>query len=295
MMETATPSPVATADLPRTSPSPPEEPLVVIEPSRTWNAIDLRDVWAHRELLYFLTWRDLKVRYKQTIVGVAWVILQPLMTTIIFTVFLGVLARVPSDGAPYPIMVYVALLPWMFFSGAVLNSSSSLLGNSHLITKVYFPRILVPAAAIGARLADFGIGFVILAGMMLYYRVPLSRGVLMLPVLIVLTTLLALGLGMLFSALSVKHRDIGFALPVLMQFWMYVSPIIYPLSFIPPKWRGVYKLNPLVAITENFRAALLGRSFDWRGLAITSIITLVLLVCSAYVFKRAERSFADTI
>lgn len=273
----------------------PDEPLVTIEPSRSWKALDLRDVWAHRELLYFLMWRDLKVRYKQTIFGIAWVVLQPLMTTILFTIFLGVLARVPSDGVPYPILVYTALLPWTFFSGAVLNSSNSLLGNAHLITKVYFPRLLVPAAAVGARLVDFAIGFVILAGMMLYYRVPLTRGALMLPVLIALTTLLALGLGMLISALSVKHRDIGFALPVLMQFWMYVSPIIYPLSFIPAKWQGVYKLNPLVGITENFRAALLGRSFDWRALAITSVVTFVLLVCSAFIFKRVERSFADTI
>jgi len=274
----------------------PDEPLIVIEPTGSWSALDFRELWAHRELLYFLTWRDIKVRYKQTAFGAAWVILQPLLTTLIFTIFLGMLARVPSDGAPYPLMVYIGLLPWTFFSGAVLNSSNSLLGNANLITKVYFPRMIIPAAAIGARLVDFATGFVILAGMMLYYRVPLTRNALMLPALVALTTLLALGLGVLLSALNVKRRDIGFALPVLMQFWMYVSPVIYPANLVPARWRGVYALNPLVGVVENFRAALLpGKQFNWYALAVTTIVTLILLTCAAYIFKRVEKSFADTI
>lgn len=273
----------------------PEEPLVVIEPSSAWAPLNLGDLWAYRELLYFLIWRDLKVRYKQTALGATWVVMQPLLTTVIFTIFLGGLARVPSDGIPYPLFVYAGLLPWTFFSGAVMNSGNSLVGSANLITKVYFPRVIIPVAAVGARLVDFVIAFSLAAVMMAYYGVTLTWGLTMLPVLVALITLLALGLSMWVSALNVRYRDVGVALPVLIQLWMFASPIIYPSSLVPESWRKVYALNPLVGLIEGFRAALLGRRFDWTALAVTTAITLALLVCAAYAFRRMEKSFADVV
>ncbi|MBA3715144.1 MAG: ABC transporter permease [Pyrinomonadaceae bacterium] len=280
---------------PQASLSLPEEPLFVIEPSNSWVAINLRDLWGYRELLYFLMWRDVKVRYKQTALGITWVVMQPLLTTLIFTVFLGMLVRVPSDGLPYPLMAYAGLLPWTFFSGSVSTSSNSLVSSANLITKVYFPRMIIPAAAVGARLVDLGIAFVILAGMMLYYRVSLTLNFFMLPVLVVLVTLLALGFGMLTSALNVKYRDVGMILPVLIQLWMYVSPILYPLSLIPEQWRGLYSINPMVGIVDGFRSILLGRPFNWTALGFSTIITIILLIYSAYMFRRVEKGFADVI
>lgn len=273
----------------------PIEPLIVIEPSKSWVPLNLRELWAYRELLYFLTWRDLKVRYKQTILGVVWVILQPVLTTVIFTVFLGILVRVPSDGIPYPIFVYVGLLPWAFFSAAVTNSGNSLVGSAHLITKVFFPRIMIPGAAVAARLVDFAIAFIILIGMMTYYRIPVTHHILMLVVLIPLVTLLALGAGMWTSALNVKYRDIGVALPVLIQLWMFASPIVYPLSLVPPKWQRIYAVNPLVGIIEGFRSTLLGREFDWIALSMSTVVTLGLLIYAAYSFRRMEKEFADIV
>lgn len=280
---------------PQPSLSLPEEPLFVIEPSNSWVAVNLRDLWSYRELLYFLMWRDVKVRYKQTALGITWVVMQPLLTTLIFTVFLGMLVRVPSDGLPYPLMAYAGLLPWTFFSCSVSTSSNSLVSNANLITKVYFPRMIIPAAAVGARLVDLGIAFVILAGMMLYYRVSLTLNFFMLPVLVVLVTLLALGFGMLTSALNVKYRDVGMILPVLIQLWMYVSPILYPLNLIPERWRGLYSINPLVGIVDGFRSILLGRPFNWTALGFSTIITIILLIYSAYMFRRVEKGFADVI
>jgi len=280
---------------PQASLSLPEEPLFVIEPSNSWVAVNLRDLWSYRELLYFLMWRDVKVRYKQTALGITWVVMQPLLTTLIFTVFLGMLVRVPSDGLPYPLMAYAGLLPWTFFSGSVSTSSNSLVSSANLITKVYFPRMIIPAAAVGARLVDLGIAFVILAGMMLYYRVSLTLNFFMLPVLVVLVTLLALGFGMLTSALNVKYRDVGMILPVLIQLWMYVSPILYPLNLIPERWRGLYSINPMVGIVDGFRSILLGRPFNWTALGFSTIITIILLICSAYMFRRVEKGFADVI
>jgi len=280
---------------PQASLSLPEEPLFVIESSNSWVAVNLCDLWSYRELLYFLMWRDVKVRYKQTALGITWVVMQPLLTTLIFTVFLGMLVRVPSDGLPYPLMAYAGLLPWTFFSGSVSTSSNSLVSSANLITKVYFPRMIIPAAAVGARLVDLGIAFVILAGMMLYYRVSLTLNFFMLPVLVVLVTLLALGFGMLTSALNVKYRDVGMILPVLIQLWMYVSPILYPLNLIPERWRGLYSINPMVGIVDGFRSILLGRPFNWTALGFSTIITIILLICSAYMFRRVEKGFADVI
>lgn len=279
----------------RPRPSLPEEPLVIIEQSKPWVAINLRDLWTYRELLYFLTWRDLKVRYKQTLLGVMWVVMQPVLTTLIFTVFLGMLARVPSNGLPYPLFTYAGILPWVFFANAVGNSGNSLVGNAHLITKVYFPRLIIPFAAVAARLLDLAIALIILAGLMAYYRVELTRSIILLPLMIILLTLFSLGFGMLVSALNVKYRDVGVALPVLIQLWMFSSPVVYPASLIPEQWRWAYELNPLVGIIEGFRAALFGQGFNWPALTISVVITLALFIYSAYAFKRMEKDFADLV
>ncbi|PWT81686.1 MAG: phosphate ABC transporter permease [Acidobacteria bacterium] len=273
----------------------PNEPLVVIEASKAWVPLNLRELWAYRELLYFLTWRDLKVRYKQTIIGVLWVVMQPLLTAIIFAVFLGKLVRVPSDGIPYAIFVYAGLLPWTFFASAVASSGNSLVGSSHLITKVFFPRIIIPVAAIGARLVDFAISFLIFGGMMVYYRIAITRHLLMLALFVPLITLLALAVGMLISALNVKYRDVGMAVPVLIQLWMFASPIVYPSSLVPSKWQKVYALNPIAGIVEGFRSSLFAKEFDWMALGFSSILTFALLIYSAYAFRRREKEFADIV
>lgn len=272
------------------------EPLhIKIRPSRSWVSLNLRDLWTYRELLYFLTWRDIKVRYKQTLLGAAWAIIQPLFTMLIFTLFFGKLAGLPSDNIPYPIFAYAGLLPWTFFANAVTNSGNSLVGNSNLITKVYFPRMIIPGAAVAAGFLDFAIAFLVLLGLMVYYGIALTWTITMFPALLLLTGLLALGAGMWMSALNVRYRDIRYALPFLIQLLMFASPIIYPLNLIPGKWRWIVALNPLTGIIEGYRASLLGRSFDWMALAISTIITLVLLICSAYAFRRMEKSFADIV
>ena len=273
----------------------PEKPLVVIEPRKAWGSINLRDLWAYRDLFYFLIWRDLKVRYKQTVLGVVWVVIQPLVATLIFTIFLGVLARVPSDGTPYALLVYTGLLPWTFFSAALAGSSNSLVGNTHLITKVYFPRMIIPGAAIGARLLDFGIAIIILAPLMFYYGVAPTKNLLALPLLIALITMFSWGVGMWSSALNVKYRDVGVILPVFTQLWMFVSPVAYPASLVPEKWRWLYYLNPMAGIVEGFRIAILGGSFKWGPLAFATAATVIIFVYSAYAFRRMERSFADII
>jgi lipopolysaccharide transport system permease protein len=270
-------------------------PWSTIERTNSWKIFDLVELWAYRELLFFLTWRDLRVRYKQAVLGMGWVILQPLMMTLVFTVFLGVIVRVPSDNVPYPLFAYSGLLLWTFFSGAISGSGNSLVGNAHLITKVYFPRLLVPLASILARMVDLLVALVMLVGLMIYFRVGVSTGLLMVPVVIVLLALLALGLGMWTSALNVKYRDVGLALPVFIQLWMFVSPVVYPLTLVPERWRLVYSLNPLVGIIEGFRAALFGKSFNWRALAISAVVILALLLYAAFVFKRREKTFADII
>ncbi len=273
----------------------PENPLVVIEPKRGWVALNLRDLWQYRDLFYILTVRDIKVRYKQTVLGVAWAVIQPLLTMIIFSVFFGQLAGIPSDGFPYPVWVFAALLPWTFFSNAVTNSGNSLVGNSNLITKVYFPRAVIPMASVAAGLIDLAISFGLLVILMFYYRIGASWNLLMLPILVLLTSLLAIGVGMLMSALNVKYRDVRYALPFFIQLGMYASAIMYPLSNIPEKWRLVMALNPLVGLIEGFRSACLGKNFDWTSLGISTIITLIVLVYAAFTFRRMERSFADVV
>jgi lipopolysaccharide transport system permease protein len=277
----------------------PSQPIVTIQPSGTWGVLNLReslrDIWNYRELLYFLIWRDVKVRYKQTALGVAWAIIQPLFTMLIFSLFFGRLAGVPSDNIPYPLFAYAGLLPWTFFANAIGNSGNSLVGSANLITKVYFPRLIVPAAAIGAGLVDLGISFVVLIPLMIYYGVTLSWSLLMLPVFVVLTALLALGVGMWSSALNVKYRDVRFALPFLIQLWMFVSPVIYPTSFLPERWRVLFALNPMTGIIEGYRSALFARSFNWKALAISTLITLAVLVYASVTFRRMEKSFADIV
>jgi lipopolysaccharide transport system permease protein len=273
----------------------PEEPLVVIEPNKAWSALDLRDLWAFRELLYFLTWRDVKVRYKQTELGVIWAIVQPLFTMLIFTLFFGRLAGVPSDNVPYPIFAFAGLLAWTFFANAITNSGNSLVGSAHLITKVYFPRMIIPGAAVAAGLVDFAIAFVILVLLMIYYGVGLTWNMLMFPVLLLLTTLLALGMGMWMSALNVKYRDVRFALPFMVQLWMYISPVIYPASFLPAEFRWLLSLNPMTGIIEGYRSSLFGRPFNWIALGASALITFILLIYSSYSFRRMEKSFADIV
>ena len=273
----------------------PSRPLVVIEPSKSLVSLNLKELWVYRELLYFLVWRDVKVRYKQTALGVAWVIMQPALMTVIFTIFLGRLARIPTGKIPYALLVYIGLLPWTFFSSAVLNSGTSIVANAHLITKIYFPRVIAPAAAVGARLVDFAISFVILIGLMIYFHVGLTSRVLMLPVLLLLVTLLALGFGMIAAALNVKYRDVSMMLPVLIQLGMFISPVLYPQSLVPERWHSLYMLNPMVGIISGFRAALLGDSFQWVALGISALESLVLLIISFGLFRRVEKGFADIV
>ncbi len=254
------------------------------------------DLWRYRELLYFLTWRDVKVRYKQTLLGAAWAILQPLLTMLIFTFLFGRLAGIKSDDIPYPAFSYAGLLIWIFFSNAVTNSGNSLVGSANLITKIYFPRMIVPAAAVAAGLVDLGLAFILQIVLMLYYRLPITPGLLMIPVLVLMVTALAFAIGTWFSALNVKYRDIRYAIPFLMQLWMFASPVIYPLNMLPRKWQWVLTLNPLTGIIQNFRIALFGnQSFNWTALGVSAVITLVLLTYSLFSFRRMERYFADIV
>lgn len=273
----------------------PDRPVVTIEAHKSWVPLDLRALWAYRELLYFLMWRDIKVRYKQTVLGAAWAVIQPLVTMIVFTYFFGKLARMPTDGVPYPIFVYTALLLWTFFSNGVTSGGNSLIGSSNLITKVYFPRLIIPSAAVGAGLLDLAIASVLLIGLLVYYDFAVTWAYLMLLPIIVITTLFALGVGIWASALNVRFRDVRYALPFLIQIWFFVSPIIYPSSLVPEEWRWLLALNPFTGIVEAFRASLFGRDLPWLPLAYSAGFTLIMLVYSSYTFRRMERSFAEII
>lgn len=279
----------------RTDDELPENPLVVIEANRKSLWFDLQKLWHYRDLLFVLTVRDIKVRYKQTILGIFWVIIQPVLMMLFFTLIFGRLAGMPSDGVPYPIFAYAGLLPWTFFSNSLNGSANSLVGNSSLITKVYFPRMIIPIASVGAFLVDFLIAFGLLVLLMFYYGIGLSINILMLPVLAFLTALAAIGVGMWLSALNVKYRDIRYALPFITQFWMFATPIIYPSTLIPEKWRWLLKLNPLTGIIEGYRSAIFGKSFDLAGLGISVIIIIVALLYSIYAFRRMEQNFADIV
>lgn len=288
-------SPAVTKTAGQNSSQLPTEPVVIIRPSPRWAALNLGDLWTYREVLYFLIWREVKVRYKQTVFGVAWALLQPLFAMLIFSIFFGRVAGIPSDGLPYPLFAYAGLVPWTFFANSVTSSGNSLIMNPNLITKVYFPRMIIPAAAVGAGLVDFTIAFLLLIGMMVFYGTFPAWGIVLLPVFIVLMAGLAFGVGMWLAALNVKYRDVRYALPFLIQMWMFATPIIYPSSLVPDQWRWVLALNPLTGIVEGYRAALFGRAIDWGMIGISTGITLVVFFACAFVFRRMEKQFADIV
>ena len=257
--------------------------------------LNLSEVWYYRELLYFLTLRDVKVRYKQTLMGLAWVIIQPLGTMLIFTLVFNRFVRLDAGPLPYPLFALSGLLLWLFFANAVTNSTNSLISNANLITKVYFPRLFIPAASVGAGLVDLGVAFLLLIVMCFYYGVSLTLHSLLLPLIILLMSLLALGVGLLSAALTVKYRDLRHALPFIIQLWMFASPVIYPASVVPEKWKWILTVNPVAGIIEGFRASLTGQPFNWLHLSVAAAITFVLLVISVYVFRRFEDTFADVV
>ena len=272
----------------------PDRPLLVLAPTKGWVGLDLAGLWEHRELLYFLTWRDVKLRYKQTALGVLWAIIQPTAPMLIFTLVFGRLVDLPSDG-PYPLFAFAGLLPWAYFANAVTNSASSVVSSSNLITKVYFPRMIIPGSATLAALMDFLIGLGVLAALLVWYRVGPHATLFALPLLVALTTVLALGVGMLFAGLTVQYRDIRYALPFLIQFWMFATPIIFPSRIVPEGWRWALALNPMASIIENFRAALLGKAIDWASLGFAALLACAVLAYAAFSFRRLERKFADLI
>lgn len=277
------------------SSAPLEISRVVIESEESGVQLNLGDLWAYRELLYFLTLRDIKVRYKQTLMGAVWVVIQPLMTMLIFTLIFNKFARLDTKDIPYPLFAYSGLLLWTFFSNAVTTGTFSLVNNSHLVTKVYFPRVFMPAAAVGAGLVDLAIASLLLISLAIYYGVRPSWGALLLPLMVILAAMLSLGTGMLVSALTVKYRDLRHALPFVMQFWMFASPVIYPSSIVPDQWRWLLLINPMTGILEGFRAALTGQPFDWTMIVISAAVATTLLAIAFYVFRGLEDTFADVI
>jgi lipopolysaccharide transport system permease protein len=271
-------------------------PTVVVQRSKGLFHLDLGAVWQYRELLYFLIWRDVKVRYKQTAIGAGWAIFQPLMTMVVFTAVFGNFAKIPSDGLPYPIFVYTALLPWTYFAQAINRGGNSLVSNANLIRKTYFPRLIVPISGAVAPLVDFAIAFVILLAMMGWFGIAPTWGVLALPLFLLLALMTALAVALFCSALDVKYRDIGHALPFLVQLWLYASPVAYPVSLIPERWRLLYSLNPMVGVIEGFRWALLGKeSPDFGVMAASTAMVMALFFGGIVYFKRTERTFADTV
>jgi lipopolysaccharide transport system permease protein len=271
-------------------------PMRFFRPSRGWVSLNLHEVWAYRGLLYFLVWRDVKVRYKQTTLGVAWAVLQPLFTMVLFSVLFGRLAKLPSEGIPYPVFTYCALLPWQLFAYALTESSNSLVANQQLITKVYFPRLVIPIAAVLAGLVDFAVAFVVLLGMMLCYGIAPTVNVLWLPLFVILVLATALAVGLWLSALNVQYRDVRYTIPFLSQFWMYATPIAYSSTLIPERWRVLYGLNPMAGVVQGFRWALLGQGGSVEPLIGVSVLVVVLLLFGglAY-FRRMERTFADVV
>lgn len=271
--------------------------VTVIEPSRGWVPLKLRDLWEYREILYFLVWRDIKVRYRQTVIGAVWAVIQPLMTMVVFSVFLGGLAKVPSDGVPYPIFAFAALVPWAFFASGLTLSANSLVASGHLITKVYFPRLLVPLGRVLSVLPDIGLSFAVLIAMVFWYGfLRLDAGLLWLPVLALLALITAFGVGLWLSALNVQYRDVQHAVPFLVQIWFFATPIAYPASLLQEPWRTIYGLNPLVGVVEGFRWALLGSGRPpGLPLILSTVAALLLLVSGAFFFRRVERTFADVV
>jgi lipopolysaccharide transport system permease protein len=269
---------------------------IIIRPAHGWTPVNLDEVWEYRELLYFLTWRDIKVRYKQTMIGAAWAIIQPFFMMVVFSLFFGHLAKVPSDGIPYPIFVYCALLPWQLFAHALGESSNSLVANERLITKVYFPRLVIPIAAVCGGLVDFAISFVVLLGLMAYYGVVPGVAIVTVPLFVLLAVLTALAVGLWLSALNVQYRDVRYTLGFLTQFWLFATPVAYPSSLVPEPWRPLYGLNPMAGVVEGFRWALLGKAEGPGPLLVVSVTVLILvLIGGAHYFARMEDRFADLL
>lgn len=270
-------------------------PVTIIEPTRGWLPIDLRELWEFRDLLYFFTWRDIKVRYKQTFLGFAWAIIQPFLAMLIFTLFFGLLAKLPSDGIPYPIFAYAALLPWTLFSESLTRSTSSMVMNANVLKKVYFPRVALPISSVLSPLLDFGIAFTILILMMVYYAITPTVNIIWLPALILLTLMTSLGIGLWTSALNAMYRDFQYVVPFIVQIWMYASPVVYSASMIPEQYRFLYGLNPMAGVIEGFRWALLGAEAPGSVILVSVAISLIILITGAFFFRRMERTFADEV
>jgi lipopolysaccharide transport system permease protein len=272
------------------------EPSVLIDASESVLGLQLADLWEYRELLYFLIWRDIKVRYKQTALGAAWAVLQPFLTMVVFSVFLGRLGKIPSDGIPYPIFAYTALLPWQLFAHALTQSGTSIVANQGLITKVYFPRLIIPIASALAGLVDFAIAFAVLLGLMLFYGIMPTAAIAALPVFLLLAIVTALAVGLWLSALNVQYRDVRYTITFLTQFWLFATPVAYPSSLIPEPWRALYGLNPMAGVVEGFRWALLGSAPDPGPLLAVSVLAVMgLLIGGLMYFRRLESTFADVI
>lgn len=270
--------------------------VIRIERSRGWVALQLKELWAYRELLYFLIWRDVKVRYKQTALGVSWAIIQPVFTMVVFSLFFGRLAKMPSDGIPYPLFSYAALVPWTFFSHGLTLASNSLVGSANLIKKVYFPRLAIPIASVTTGVIDFSIAFIVLLGMMIYYGIAPTVNVIWLPLLLLITFITSLGVSLWLSALNVQFRDVRYMIPFLTQLWLFATPIAYPSSLLAEPWRTLYSLNPMVGVVEGFRWALLGtETAPGPILIVSSLAALALLVGGAFYFRRLEKTFADVV
>jgi lipopolysaccharide transport system permease protein len=273
-----------------------QKPSIVIEARRGLFDLDLVSLWHHRDLLYFLVWRDVKIRYKQTIIGAAWAILQPLLTLIVFSLIFGRVAKIPSDNLPYPVFMLSALLPWNLFASSLARGGDSVVNNAGLLSKVYFPRLILPIAAILSPLLDFAMAFVVLIVLMIWYGIVPNIGVVTLPLFVGLAMLTALGVGMVLAAMNARYRDVGYAVPFLVQLWMFVSPVTYPVSMIPERWRFVYSLNPMAGVVEGFRWALLSKqSPDFGVIAISAATVVVLLVPALAFFRQTERTFADIV
>ncbi len=268
----------------------------VIQPTKGWVSLQLRELWKFRELLYFLTWRDVKVRYKQTVMGVSWAILQPVFTMVVFSLFFGALAGIPSDGVPYPIFAYTALVPWTFFANALTQSTQSLVTSANMIKKIYFPRLVIPLSSVASGAVDFLLAFAVLLGMMAYYGIMPTGHVLWLPFLLALALVTAVGVGLWLSAMNAQYRDVRHAVPFLVQAWLFATPVAYPSTLLSEPWRTVYGLNPMVGVVEGFRWALLGTATSPGPIILVSSgVALFLLVTGALYFRRLERTFADVV
>ena len=273
-----------------------EPQVVLIKPSKGWVSLNLAALWEYRELLYFLTWRDIKVRYKQTALGAAWAILQPMATMLIFSLFFGRLVKVPSDGVPYPLFTFAALVPWTFFSNGLNQSSNSLIASANLLKKVYFPRLAIPLATVLAGVVDFMLAFLVLLGMIAFYRVTPTIKILWTPLLLALAFVTSLGVGLWMSALNVKYRDVRYVVPFLIQIWLFATPVAYPSSLLSEPWRTIYGLNPMVGVVEGFRWALLGtNTAPGFMVAISTLVALLLLITGAFYFRYMEKTFADVV